>query len=251
MLSPDLINIWKKDEAAPFSGWDFSYLKGRTHAETPPWDYLELARQYLANSQRALDMATGGGERLASLLPARAKVWATEFYPPNVEIARRRLQPLGVTVVDANITGQLPFDDASFDLILNRHEGGFTGRELNRLLVPGGVFLTQQVGGTSESELLAHFNSKPKWPEFNLARLVKDLEDSGFCLIKAEEWEGREFWHDVGAVVYALKNTPWMVDSFSVDGFLGPLEKLQEKLEKDGTLSFNTASYIALARKKP
>jgi hypothetical protein len=38
MIAPELLDQWRKDEAAPFSGWDFSYLDGRYVQEEPPWD---------------------------------------------------------------------------------------------------------------------------------------------------------------------------------------------------------------------
>jgi SAM-dependent methyltransferase len=72
--------------------------------------------------------------------------YATEAYAPNVPVAKKRLEPLGVRVTAIDDDDSLPFDDAGFDLVLNKHES-FSPAEVRRILRPGGTFLTQQVGG--------------------------------------------------------------------------------------------------------
>ena len=44
MVTNALIDQWTRDAAAPFQGWDFSYLDGRLVESKPTWDYLALAR---------------------------------------------------------------------------------------------------------------------------------------------------------------------------------------------------------------
>lgn len=41
---------------------------------------------------------------------------------------------------------QLPFEDNTFDIIINRHES-FDINEVMRILKTNGIFITQQVGG--------------------------------------------------------------------------------------------------------
>src|ERR1700722_2501713 len=120
MSSAALLDQWKRDAAAPFEGWDFSYLTGGVSEAEPPWDYLALARMAVSRSHDILDVATGGGEILSGLGPFPGRVRATEGYVPNVAVARRRLAPLGVEVFQANTASGMPFDDATFDLVINR-----------------------------------------------------------------------------------------------------------------------------------
>jgi len=89
----------------------------------PSWDYFATVREKMKGVESMLDLGTGGGERLSSLRPFPAKTYATEGYPPNLLIARRRLGPLGVKVVKAKEEGPLPFEDGSFELIIDRHTG--------------------------------------------------------------------------------------------------------------------------------
>jgi len=248
MDSENFIEQWKKDEAAIFEGWDFSYIKDRCTEKEPPWDYKSLARSLVEKSTAVLDMATGGGEVFSSLAPFPPYAVATEGYEPNIAVAKRKLEPLGVKVVNASDTSVLPFAEGTFDLVLNRH-GGLNIPEIYRVLKKGGCFLTQQVSGDNLFDLLAVFNAKPRWPDNVLNVVQKEMKNTGFEIEKAEEWKGKAIFKDVGALVYFLKSIPWIIDGFSVDSHLNYLEKLQEKLEQDGGLGFTKIRFLILAKK--
>lgn len=249
MVSKNLINQWKKDEAATFEGWDFSYLKNRMTEEEPPWDYKKLAKNLVEKSKAVLDVATGGGEVFSSFAPFIKRAVAIEGYKPNVAIARKRLESFGVEVLEANEVAALPFTDGEFDLVLNRH-GGLVISETFRVLKKDGYFLTQQVGGDFFIDLMDVFGVKPKWPNNVLNIVQKEVADIGFELLKTEEWRGGVVFRDVGAIVYCLKVAPWLVDNFSVNSHLNYLERLQEKLEKNGRLEFVDTKFLILAKKK-
>ena len=68
---------WKAEEAASFSGWDFSHLDGRWQEGEIPWDYGEIVREFLQDSMELLDMGTGGGEFLLTLRPPYARPTVT------------------------------------------------------------------------------------------------------------------------------------------------------------------------------
>ena len=89
---------WKAEEAASFSGWDFSHLDGRWQEGEIPWDYGEIVREFLQDSMELLDMGTGGGEFLLTLGHPYARTTVTEGYPPNAALCRERLAPLGIRV---------------------------------------------------------------------------------------------------------------------------------------------------------
>ncbi len=124
-LGPDQLRAQLAEAMeTPFEGWDFSSLAGRFIEAEPPWIYSELARVRVAAGYDILDVATGGGEVFSALGPFPGRAAAVEGYPPNLEIARRRLAPLGIEVFQANTRSGYPFEAESFDLVLNRH-GGF------------------------------------------------------------------------------------------------------------------------------
>ena len=80
-------------------GWEYDY-GGRIRLEPPPWDFPGRMLERCRAAASLLDMGTGGGEWL-SRLPYRPPLTvATEGWAPNLEIARGRLEPLGIRVVE-------------------------------------------------------------------------------------------------------------------------------------------------------
>ncbi len=246
-----LVKDWECEEQRSFTGWDFSYLDNRMIEEQPPWSYLARAAELMQRSSAVLDMGTGGGERLLELRKNwPEKVVVTEDYAPNFALAEERLGPLGVKVVSVLLTrdGLMPFGNGEFDLVLNRHSG-LNCAEVARLLALGGVFLTQQIHGLWTQDLLAEFGASPQWPDSTPEYYAPRLKAAGLTIEKAEEWEGRLIFLDVGAVVYYLKAIPWLVPGFSVETHADNLIELQERLKREGELVFSARKYLIEARK--
>ena len=134
------IESWLGEErAAHIHGWDFSHIQGRYDEEQDlPWSYEDTVRRFLAPESLLLDIDTGGGEFLLSLGHPHGRTAATEFYPPNVQLCRETLTPLGIDFREADSRGVLPFPDRSFDLVINRH-GDYRPEEIRRILKPGGL----------------------------------------------------------------------------------------------------------------
>jgi SAM-dependent methyltransferase len=247
-----LIEKWNHEEQYPFTGWDFSYLDGRMLEGQPGWSYSARAAELLKQSLSVIDLDTGGGERLLKLREYWPnKVFATENYPPNFKLASERLSPLGVKVLNIEITdsGSMPFADYEFDLVLNRH-AGFNPGEVARILTWGGTFLTQQVHGLWAYDLLAAFDAKPQWPDATPGKYIPRLKAAGLEIIQLQEWKGKLAFTDVGAIVYYLKAVPWLVPGFSVKTHLNYLMALQKRLENDGSLVFSAQKYLIEARKR-
>jgi len=246
-----LIETWKLEEKAPFSGWDFSHLDGRMVEEQAPWSYSSRAAELMGASRSVIDLGTGGGERLLKLHESwPAKVFATEDYPPNLRLAGERLAPFGVQVIDAPVTdaGLMPFRDGAFDLVLNRHSG-FNAWEVARILAEGGAFMTQQVHGLWAWDLIAAFDARPQWPDATPKKYIPRLEAARLRIIETQEWSGQISFTDVGAIVYYLKAVPWLVPGFSVETHLQHLLALQRRLDSDAGLTFVARKYLIEAHK--
>jgi SAM-dependent methyltransferase len=206
----------------------------------------------MSKAETALDLGTGGGERLLGFMDIfPRRMVATEGYPPNVPLAKKRLEPLGVEVVASNdsLHQILPFPDAEFDLVIDRHTS-FNINEVERVLRPGGSFLTQQVEGDSLHDLLEDFGSSPKWSFFTLDFVLEQIKSTQLVVELAQEWTGRMIFKDVGALVFYLKAIPWLVSGFSVEQHLPYLAKQQIRLEREGHLTFHQKLLILKARKE-
>ncbi|HEX6931205.1 MAG TPA: class I SAM-dependent methyltransferase [Streptosporangiaceae bacterium] len=225
--------------AAPFTGWDFSWLDARCTTEDLPWSYPAEVATYAATARTMADMGTGGGEVLAGISPRPARTVATESWPPNVRVATNRLRPLGIPVVhcdgapenmseegasdDPGRAGLLPFADDAFDLVINRHES-FRGDEVRRVLAPGGTFLTQQVDYHSDDALFALLGlDPPDAPQTWLPQATAQLTAAGLTISRTAAGQSTRYFEHIGAVVYYLKVVAWAIPEYSLEAFLPSL----------------------------
>jgi SAM-dependent methyltransferase len=236
--------------AAPFEGWDFSWLADRTTNEDLSWSYPALARAAVAGATRLVDIDTGGGEQLAGLAPLPPYTVALEGWEPNLAVARRRLEPLGVDVRQTTEDGHLPVADGDFDLVLNRH-GRLDAAETWRALSPGGVFLTQQVGSRNGIEINTALGAPPSVdPDSETAELAVDaLRQQGFQVDDAREEMPAYVFHDVGAVVYQLRAVPWTIPDFDVRTYDAPLRRLDANIRETGGFVTHDHRYLIRAIK--
>lgn len=250
-MNKNLIDKLKAEFDQPFAGWDFSYLtsSGRMLESKPPWDYRSLVEKYLENVDSLLDMGTGGGEFLISLQNLPQKVCATEGYEPNLKIAEESIKKINGVVKFIDRDNQIPFVDESFGLIINRHEE-FAAEEVYRVLNPGGIFLTQQVGGSNDLNLNTWLGADlPPYLDWGLSGALGMLTDAGFEILDQQESLGYTRFFDTGAICYYLKCIPWQITDFTVERYQEKLIMLQEYLEKNGFIDLINHRFLLIARK--
>lgn len=249
----ELKSTWQSEESiAHIHGWDFSHINGHYEEEDNlPWDYKKIVQQYLNADTKILDYDTGGGEFLLSLHHPYNKTAATEGFPPNVQLCKEKLLPLGIDFRECSDAANIPFADETFNIIINRH-GDFSAKELHRLLKKGGLFITQQVGSENDRELVEMvFPGIPKpFPDMNLSRQRKAFEEAGFEILQAEEAFLPIKFYDVGAFVWFARIIEWEFPGFSVDKCFDKLLEMQKTLEEKGEVAGTTHRYLIVARKK-
>jgi len=244
----NLYEYLTKEYNADFSGWDFSYVKGRIVEDKLPWSYRNIVENNLIGKNTLLDMDTGGGEFLCSLSNLPENVYATEGYEPNIAIAEKRLKEKGFILKPIN-DDKIPFDNEFFDIIINRH-GSYDVLELNRVLKKDGLFITQQVGSLNCIDI--NMALEAKLPDFVDWCLVKNIEmfaDAGFKIIEYADYIGKSRFNDIGAVVYYLKCIPWQIEDFSVEKYFKKLEILDKIITKKGYIDFILHRFYIIAKK--
>jgi SAM-dependent methyltransferase len=251
-----LLAEWHDIEQQHHEGWDFSHLAGGLSEDEPPWDFEEECRAWLVRSRHVLDMGTGGGERLAALhgfLPD--DTIATEGWAPNLPVARARLTELSIPVVaydaEAGPRMVMPFRDGHFDLVMNRHEA-FDPHELVRILAPGGIFLTQQVGADDCRESEEIFGLAPPHPDITLPVMSRRMADAGFLIEESGAWRGAYRFRDVATLVGYFNLVPWQVPGdFGVYQYAGTLLRLHAEGPALGQPVRLTKSRFWLRASKP
>ena len=247
-----LLSAWKaEEEIAYIHGWDFSHISGRyTEQDDLPWDYRAIIKQYLRPEMKILDIDTGGGEFLLSLRHPYENTAATENYAPNVEVCKEVLLPLGIDFRPGDGGGTLPFGDGSFDIIIDRH-GDFNAADIGRMLKPGGLFITQQVGAENDRELVALLCGETElpFPEQYLQITSEKFQKAGFSILRGQEAFRPIRFFDVGALVWFARIIRWEFPNFSVDTHLENLLKAQALLEEKGSIDGSIHRFLLVARK--
>jgi SAM-dependent methyltransferase len=214
----------------------------------PAWDYDQLVRETARTASSVLDIGTGGGELVAELresLPER--VIATEEWKTNVPVAKWRLTPLRVDVVECR-SRQLSFKDATFDLVLNRHED-LDPAEIARVMLPHGHVITQQVGRNNWKEVRKHF---PRMTDLgdHQGEYARGFEAAGLNLTTNLQHDFKVAYATLGDFVYMLAVTPWTVPGFDLEDDVDSLLALDADCHtKDGLVL--TESRFLLVAEKP
>ena len=252
MNTQELKQIWlKEQEAAHIHGWDFSHINGRFEEENDlPWDYKQIVLSYLKEDMELLDIDTGGGEFLLSLHHPYHNMSATEGYPPNVLLCERTLLPLGIDFKEMSQYDSMPFDDNSFDIIINRH-GNYNVEELYRVIKPNGLFITQQVGSDNDKELIRLLcpDAVKLFQNANLNYQLKLFQNEGFSITLGEKAYRLIKFYDVGALVWFARIIEWEFQGFSVENNYDQLIKAQRILEQNGSIEGTIHRYLIVAQK--
>lgn len=193
-----------------------------------------------------VDLGTGSGEVFSRIIAgSTGRAVATEQWEPNSRVAAKRLAAFTVPVVYAS--GRvLPFGDAVFDVVLSRHEA-VEPAEIDRVLQPGGGFLTQQV-------------CPEHWPE------LKQFFPR--ATVFADHWRGYQEWfrgrgYEVEArradyqvvfggladLVFMLMVAPWEIPGFDVDADETALLALENAYAGEEGIKLSEGRYLLAAIK--
>lgn len=252
LINKELFNYLMDEVNEKFEGWDFSFLESTRRMQEFPlsWNYRNKVMIEIHEVSSLLDMGTGGGEFLSTLDLLPKYTCATEGYKPNILIAKNKLEPLGVKVYEVENDECLPFDDETFELIINKHES-YSPKEVKRILKDEGIFVTQQVGGLNDKEI-NEFLGAPEFEFFdwNLERAVTQLRTIGFKILEQKEDLVKTRFYDIGAIVYYLKAIPWQVPDFTIEKYFDKLVKIHNIIEKLGYIDFTCHRFFIISSKE-
>ena len=200
------------DANGTLDGWNFSRV--RAGRDPVPWDYIDVARQYIKPGDRVLDIGTGGGEIFFSLAPYFGEGVGIDHNPAMIETARRNLAALSIGHIslvrmDAS---DLRFDAGTFDVVLLRHLKVYAS-EIIRVLRQGGYFIAQMVGQRSSLNILNAFgwvpgSFGPDWWQ-PVAGLADQFRSHGCQVIAQAEYDVPYWFHDLESFMFWLMSVPW------------------------------------------
>jgi SAM-dependent methyltransferase len=230
------------DVVGELRGWDWSRL--RLDSDKPDWDYIEVVRGYISGGQRALDIGTGGGEVLFELSESFAGATAIDHSRARLRVAQENGRSQGRQNVDFCLMDAcaLGLTSEAFDLVLNRHCSIYAD-EVARVLKPGGVFVSQQVGGRNSQNIFDVFgwgSNGDFWRRYNREHGIRDgsmalaeveFQDLGCRVLERRDSDVKQYFLDVESLVFFLKSAPLPEDFIPEQH----VTKLNDYLEKHTT----------------
>jgi SAM-dependent methyltransferase len=235
------------DEAAavPLDGWDFSWFAGRATEERPSWGYASLVADRLAGAGAALDVQTGGGEVFAwALAHAERK--------PRLPVAVEEWQPgVAAQKIDHVVKAAgLPFRDGAFDLVVSRHPVDTDWSGTARILRPGGLFLSQQIGpGTNRELSEAMLGPLPPPDRQHPDQIRVAAEAAGFEVLDVRGERLRLEFFDVAAVAHFLRKVIWTVPDFTIEKYRPRLRAVHDEITATGRFVSYSSRVLIEARK--
>jgi SAM-dependent methyltransferase len=167
----------------------------------------------VSEAERVLDVGTGGGEVFSQV--ARAGDVALDISLEMLGAARERLSCHLV----AGDREALPFGEGWFDVVADRHVG-VDPREVLRVLVPGGVYVTQQVGGRNCQSIFDAFgwgSNREFWVRecaetglryWDVGLMAESYGEAGCEIVRREESDVEYEFLDVESLAFWLMNAP-------------------------------------------
>ncbi len=199
------------DSVGERTGWDFSRM--RVERAPAPWNYADVARQFLADTNHVLDVGTGGGELFLTLAPYFRKGVGIDSSAEMIENALRNKSEQKISNVDFVFMdgNRLEFNDAHFDIVLNRH-CDINVSETARVLCTNGYFVTQQVADHNTINILNAFGWTPasfgdNWWQ-PAEQLAAEFEQNNCRVIAKAEYNVRYWFRDVESLMFWLKAVP-------------------------------------------
>lgn len=237
------------DRVGKHNGWDFSSVKCKIEGEG-----LELYNE-VANMCKSgdllLDIGTGGGEAVLSLAKSVLLLVGIDQSSSMIEAALRNSRAAGAAntrflQMDAE---RLNFPDAFFNIVSCRHSP-FHADEAARILIKGGVFLTQQVNENDKLNLKQAFGRGQAFdeqPGTLMQRYITELRAAGFSKVQSIPFNVNEYYETAEDLIFLLKHTP-IIPNFGQDE--RDFQILQQFIAENTTdkgIQTNAARFILIA----
>lgn len=239
------------DRVGKLNGWDFSKVK--CISEGVKWSLYSEVTQKCKKSDILLDIGTGGGEVLLTIAEFALLLVGVDHSNGMIQTANHNLETSNTTNVrflqmDAQ---NLEFPQSFFNVVSCRHSP-FYAKQVSKILVKDGVFLTQQV---SESDKLNIKQAFGRGQDFRTdegilkERYISELAEAGFTDIQSSEYNAVEYYATYEDLVFLLKYTPIIPNFGQNENDFTLLKKFIEENQTNKGIMTNSKRFMIIARK--
>jgi ubiquinone/menaquinone biosynthesis C-methylase UbiE len=252
----------KERVRAQFGATAQDYVDSARHRAGRDLDRLvELAEG--KQSERALDIATGGGHTALAIAPTVEHVVASDLTPKMLAAAEQFITGQGVNNVSFEIAEaeHLPFDDEAFDIVTCRiaphHFADVQAfcREVARVLRPGGRFVLMDSTVPDDDELDAFINEvewrrdKTHVRSYRISEWTAWIEATGLTVDAVEPVERTFEWDSWTARSRMDPTERDELEAFMLNAPAHVREYFKVVSEDGRMLSFGDYKHLVRARK--
>ncbi len=208
-----------------------------------------MVKSILKPTHSLLDIGTGNGLVLQSFEHTPTLITATESTMKGVRLLQKNLSPLGIKTIYSPEVSHLPFANDYFDVITNRFSSLHL-QECWRILKPGGILITMQVGSNDSNNLVAILSDSSKRLPSQFEEEMEHFDVNKWEIIDEQDVTTDIYFYEIGALVYfasALKNE---FPHFSVQKKIPELEVLEKIIKHQGYISSIAHRHLLILKKK-
>lgn len=238
------------DRVGKTNGWNFSNVK--CISEGTRWDLYQEVAKTCERSDLLLDIGTGGGEAILSIAESALLLVGIDQSIGMIETATRNSAKSGLPNVRflKMEAEKLDFPDGFFNVVSCRHSE-FFAKEVAKVLMKGGTFLTQQV---SENDKLNIKEAFGRGQAFGIKagtlkhQYMKELSEAGFSDIQAFEVNVIEYYQTAEDLIFLLKHTPIIPDFGRDEVDFQVLQQFMEENQTQKGIRTNSERLILTAK---
>ncbi|WP_246079311.1 class I SAM-dependent methyltransferase [Paenibacillus piri] len=232
------------------NGWNFSRLK--VSSEGVAWNYYDEVARRCGTADLLLDVGTGGGEGLLTIAGSALLLIGIDRSAGMIETAKRNAQSANA----ANVrffqmdSEHLLFPDGLFHVAACRH-APFCAGEIARLLVSGGVFITQQVGESDKRNLAQAFGRGQHTDADGTLKnkYITELQEAGFSDIQSFEYDAVEYYATYEDLLFLLMHTPIIPDFGRDEHDFSVLRSFIDANQTEKGIQTNASRFMLIATK--
>lgn len=233
-------------------GWDLSAL--HDDCDPVPWSYQDIARRYLSPLHRVLDIGTGSGEHFLALADYFGSGVGIDADPEMIALAEENTPSAMSCRVKflAMDAAALEFPAASFDVVLARHAPAAPA-EVARVLRPGGVFITQQIGARNHHNIIALFGCGPDGryrsdPSQTVAAWAEAFAALG-CAVRARgEYDVPYFYQDTASFLLWMRAVP-VPEDFTIERHWPQIDRILREFQTPRGIATNVHRKLLIVQK--
>ncbi|WP_054027911.1 class I SAM-dependent methyltransferase [Bacillus sp. FJAT-28004] len=239
------------DQVGKVNGWDFSKVK--SVSEGVKWNFYDEVIQSCKKTDILLDIGTGGGEALLSIADSALLLIGIDLSTGMIETALKNLKQsnkpnIRFLQMDAE---KLDFPNNFFNVVSCRHSG-FSAKEIAKVLVNDGVFLTQQVSENDKLNLKEAFGrGQALGTKKGLLKTqyITELSEAGFTDILSFEFNATDYYETAEDLIFLLKHTPIVPNFGQSETDFEILQQFIMNNQTERGIRTNSERFMIIARK--